>query len=201
MRSSTTILIATLAVASSLAAQSPPNACGLVSKPDIDRLINSGRPTYNARPEAVVTGKGKGSLCLHVHGDVGIYAGPNSMAALEGTLKMLGIDKVPRQAVSGIGDKAWILISPPIKVDNDHEGPYLITTVGDYTATVFLYAYTGAADGPAGTYCRDSLKLKKSEKESCRKTLADVSEAPASLRPMAEELGKIVAAKVRSGKF
>ncbi|HKP30546.1 MAG TPA: hypothetical protein VJU15_14135 [Gemmatimonadales bacterium] len=201
MRPSFLSFVATLAVASTAVAQSPPNACGLVAKPDIDRLITRGKHIYNAQPEAVVTGKGKGSLCLHAGGEVGIYVGPNAMAALEGTLKMLGIDKVPRQPVSGIGDKAWLFISPPIKVDNDHEGPYLISTVGDYAVTVFLVAYEGAADGPAGIYCRDSLKLKNSEKASCRKTLADVSEVPESLRPMAEELGKIVVAKVRSGKF
>lgn len=201
MRPVSLLLAGTLAVAFPLAGQSPPNACGLVSRPDVDRLITRGHPTYHAQPEAVVTGKGKGSLCLYVGGDVGIYIGPNSGAAVEGTLKMLGIDKVPRQPVSGIGDKAFLLFPPPIKMDSDHEGPYLVMTVGEYTVTAFLHAWKGQADGPAGTYCRDSLKLKQSEKESCRKTLADKSEDPQSLRPMAEELGKAVVTKVRSGKF
>lgn len=200
MRAPTVILIGTLA-ASSVAAQSPPNACGLVARPDVDRLITRGKQTYHAQPDAVVTGKGKGSLCLYVGGQVGIYVGPNSMAALEGTLKMLGIDKVPRQAVSGIGDKASLFMSPPIKLDSDHEGPFLLSTVGEYTVTVFLTAYKGQADGPMASYCRDSANVKKNDKKACRDVMADKSEVPESLRPMAEELGKIVVAKVRSGKF
>jgi hypothetical protein len=201
MRASFPIFAATLAVVSSVAAQSPPNACGLLTKPDVDRLLARGKPTYHAQPEAVVSGRGKGSTCLYVGGQVAIYVGPNSGAAAESDLKMLGIDKAPRQPVAGIGDKAFLILTPKIKVDNDNEGPYLVMTVGDYTVSAFLTAWTGAADGPAGIYCRDSLKLKKSEKESCRKTLADVSEKPESLRPMAEELGKILVAKVRTGKF
>ena len=201
MRASLSVLATTLTLASAVAAQTPPNGCGLVSKPDVERLIYRGKPTYNAVPEAVVSGKGKGSVCLYVGGEVGIFVGPNSKAAVESHLEMFRIEKLPRQPVSGIGDKAWMIMAPPIKNDSDNEGPFLISTVGDYTVTVFLTAWKGAADGPAGIHCRDSLKLSKSEKKSCVKTLADVSEVPESLRPMAEELGKIVAAKVRSGKF
>jgi hypothetical protein len=201
MRISFLLLAGSMAVASVMSAQSVPNACGLLAKADVDRLIVRGRPTYNVQPEAVVTGRGKGSVCLYVGGDVGIYVGPNSSAAAEGHLKMLEIDKVARQPVSGIGDKAFLLFPPPIKRDSDHEGPFLVMTVGEYTVTAFLYAWKGQADGPVGTYCRDSLKLKKSEKEGCRKTLADVSEDPKSLRPQVEELGKLLAAKVRTGKF
>ena len=201
MRRSILGFAAIFVVASPLAAQSPPNACGLVAKADVDRLITRGKKTYGAQPEAVVTGKGKGSLCLYVGGDVGIYVGPNSAAAVEGTLKMLGIDKVPRQSVLGIGDKAFLMLPPPIKVDTDHEGPYLVITVGEYTVTAFLHAYKGAADGPMGTYCRDSANVKKNDKKSCREVVADKSEVPESLRPMAEELGKILVTKVRSGKL
>jgi hypothetical protein len=201
MRASIIIIGATLAIALSLQAQSPPNACGLVSKPDIDRLITRGHQTYHAQPEAVVVGKGKGSLCLYVGGQVGIYVGPNSAAAAEGTLKSLQIDKVPRQPVSGIGDKAFLLFPPPIKMDSDHEGPFLVITVGEYTVTAFLTAYKGQADGPMSAYCRDSANVKKRDQKSCRDVLADRSEAPESLRPLAEELGKILAIKVRSGKL
>lgn len=201
MRTCSLMLAASMSVASVVSAQSVPNACGLLAKADVDRLLVRRETPFNVQPEAVVTGKGKGSVCLYVGGDVGIYVGPNSGAAAEGHLTALRINKVPREPVSGIGDKAFLLFPPPIKMDNDHEGPFLVVTVGEYTLTAFLYAHEGQADGPAGTYCRDSLKLKKSEKEGCRKTLADVSELPQSLRPQVEELGKILAAKVRSGKF
>ena len=200
MRTSLT-LTATMTLASVLSAQSVPNACGLLAKADVDRLIARGKPTYNAQPEAVVTGRGKGSLCLYVGGDVGIYVGPNSGAAVEGHLKMLGIDKVPRQPVSGIGDKAFLLLAPPIELDSDHEGPYLVMTVGEYTVTAFLHAWKGQADGVLSAYCRDSANVKKSDKKSCREVLADKSEVPESLRPAAEELGKILVAKVRTGKL
>ena len=201
MRRTLPMLAAILVVASPLAAQSPPNACGLLAKADVERLIARGKPTYNAQPEAVVTGKGKGSICLYPGGQVGIYVGPNSAAALEGTLKMLGIEKVPRQPVSGIGDKAFLLLPPPIKVDSDNEGPFLVITVGEYTVTAFLTAWKGQADGPMSSYCRDSANVKKDDRKACRDVLADKSEVPESLRPAAEELGKILVAKVRTGKF
>ena len=201
MRVPILILVASMSVASAVSAQSAPNACGLLAKADVDRLLARGNPTYNAQPEAVTTGKGKGSLCLYVGGDVGIYVGPNSTAAVEGHLKMLGIDKVPRQPVSGIGDKAFLLFPPPIKVDSDHQGPFLVITVGEYSLTAFLHAKQGAADGVMSAYCRDSANVKKNDKKSCREIMADKSEVPQALRPQAEELGKILAAKVRAGEF
>jgi len=202
MRASFLILAATLAVVSRVSAQSVPNACGLLAKPDVDRLLVRGKPTWHAQPEAVVSGKGKGSTCLYpTGGQVAIYIGPNSAAAAESDLQMLRIDKVQRQPVSGIGDKAFLILTPKIKVDNDNEGPYLVATVGEYTVAAFLTAWKGQADGVLSAYCRDSANVKKNDKKSCREVLADKSEAPESLRPMAEELGRILVAKVRTGKL
>jgi hypothetical protein len=202
MRRSMLTLVTTVLVASVMGAQSPPNACGLLTKADVDRLIARGKPTYNAQPEAVVSGRGKGSTCLYpTGGQVAIYAGPNSAAAQEGTLKMLGIDKLPRQPVSGIGDKAFLIFTPKIKVDNDNQGPYLVMTVGEYTVSAFLIAWKGQADGVMSSYCRDSANVKKNDKKSCREIMADKSEVPESLQPAVEELGKILVAKVRAGKF
>jgi hypothetical protein len=166
------------------------------------RLIVRGKTMFHKTPETHVVGRGKGSLCYYtVGGQVAIYVGPNSAAAAEGTLKMLGIDKVPRQPVSGIGDKAFLLFPPKIKVDSDNEGPYLVMTVGEYTVSAFLTAWKGQADGPMSAYCRDSANVKKDDKKGCRDVMADKSEVPESLRPAAEELGKILVAKVRAGKF
>ena len=201
MRAHSLMLAASMSVASVVSAQSVPNACGLLAKADVDRLIARGKPTY-AQPEAVVSGRGRGSTCLYpTGGQVSLYAGPNSAAAMESDLQMLRIDKLPRQSISGIGDKAFLIFTPKLKVDNDNQGPYLVVTVGEHTVSAFLIAWKGAADGVLSAYCRDSANVKKNDKKSCREVLADKSEVPESLQPAVEELGKILVAKVRAGKF
>lgn len=201
MRRSIMTLLAAVTVASVAGAQSPPNACGLLAKADVDRLIARGKTSY-AQPEAVVSGRGKGSTCLYpTGGQVSLYAGPNSAAAAESDLQMLRIDKLPRESISGIGDKAFLIHTPKLKMDNDNQGPYLVVTVGQHTVSAFLIAWKGQADGVMSSYCRDSANVKKNDKKSCREIMADKSEVPESLQPAVQELGKILAAKVRDGKF
>jgi hypothetical protein len=201
MRLSLLSVAASLAVAGSLRAQQAPNACGLVPSEDVKRLIYRANETFNAQPEALVVGRGKGSLCFYPgESTVAIYPGPNSAAVFEDELRGHGIQPGPRQTISGIGDKAYLFYPKQVKEDTNL-GPYLVTTVGPYTVTAFLVARKGQADGPMATYCRDSANVKKNDKKSCRQIMADKSEVPESLQPAAEELGRILVAKVRAGKF
>lgn len=194
-------LAATLVPAAFMVAQAPPNACGLVADADVQRLIVRGKTRFHMTPESFVVGKGKGSLCDYsVGGQVAIYTGPNSAAVFENSLKSFSIESESRQPVPGIGDKAFLFYPKP-KNDRDDEGPYLVMTVGEYTVSAFLTAWQGQADGPMSAYCRDSANVKKDDKKACRDVMADKSEVPESLRPGVEELGKILVAKVRSGKF
>jgi hypothetical protein len=194
------IALAALAGPAGLVAQSVPNACGLLADADVQRLIVRGRTRFHQTPETFVVGKGKGSLCDYsVGGQVAIFAGPNSAAVLEDHLKAFRIESQARQPVPGIGDKAFLFYPKP-KNDRDDVGPYLVMSVGQFTVTAFLTAWKGQADGPMSTYCRDSANVKKDDKNACRDVMADKSEVPESLRPGVEELGKILVAKVQSGK-
>jgi hypothetical protein len=195
-----TLAVSMLAVASS-AAQSVPDACGLLDNADVVRLLVRGKTMFHKTPETFVVGRGKGSLCDYtVGGQVAIFAGPNSAAVLEDHLKAMQIQSQPRESVPGIGDKAFLFYPKPTN-DRDDKGPYLVMTVGQFTVTAFLHAWKGQADGPMSSYCRDSANVNKDDKKACRDVMADKSEVPESLRPAAEELGKILVAKVREGKF
>lgn len=195
------IVLATLAGPAGLVAQSVPDACGLLAKADVERLIVRGKTLFHQTPESHVVGKGWGSLCDYsVGGQVAIFAGPNSASVVEDHLKAFRIESQPRQPVAGIGDKAFLFYPTP-KNDRDDKGPYLVMTVGQFTVTAFLTAWKGQADGPMSAHCRDSANVKADDKKACRDVLADKSEVPESLRPGVEELGKILVAKVRSGKI
>ena len=200
MRRSVLTLAATVAFSSALAAQSAPNACGLLAKDEVEKLINRGKPTYNQMPEATAVSGGKGSVCDYPGGgQVALYVGPNSEAAFEHFLKAFNAQGQPKHTVSGVGDKAYIIYPKP-RNQYSPQGPYLVATVGQHTVTAFLEAHKGQADGPMAEYCR-SGKVKENEKKDCAKVLADKSEAPEEVRPAVEELGKAVVARVRAGKF
>ena len=200
MRRLAVTLVATLAVTQVVAAQSAPNACGLLDKAEVEKLINRGKPTYNQMPEATAVSGGKGSVCDYPGGgQVGLYVGPNSAGAFEHFLKAFNAQGQPKETVSGVGDKAYVFYPKPRNEYSDR-GPYLVVTVGEHTVTAFLSAHKGQADGPMAEYCRGS-KVKENEKKDCEKVLADKSETPESLRPAVEELGKAVVARVRAGKF
>ena len=192
-------LAATLATGS-LAAQSAPNACGLLTAAEVSQLITRGKQSYGQSPDATPVVGGKGSVCDYPSGgQVAIYVGPNSEQAFEQFLKAFKQEGLPRRPVSGVGDKAYVIYPKPRNEYSD-QGPYLVATVGAHTVTAFLSAHKGQADGPMGEYCRGD-KVKANEKEDCKKMLADKSETPESLEPAVTELAKAVVAKVRSGKF
>jgi hypothetical protein len=75
-------------------------------------------------------------------------------------------------------------------------------TVGEYTVTAQIAAHVSDVDvNPVkGIYCRSS-EVSAGDKAECAKVLADKTEPPETVAPAVQELGKVVAAKVKAGKF
>ena len=193
-------LVAFLAAVPGLAAQSAPNACGLLTKAEVDQLINRGK-TVSGTPTAISVAGGKGSVCDYPGGaQVGIYVGPNSHANFEWVIKAYQITEKDKKPVSGIGDKAYLFYVTS-KNPVDH-GTTLVMTVGEYTVTAQIAAHVSDVDvNPVkGIYCRSS-DVSAGDKAECARVLADKTEPPETVAPAVQELGKVVAAKVRAGKF
>jgi hypothetical protein len=184
----------------SLAAQTAPNACSLLSGAEVVKLIERGKKSYGQDGEATSLLGGVGSVCDYADGQVGIWVGAKSEENFERFLKMWKADKATRHPVSEVGDRAWIMFPVPETKYKDRVA-YVVAKVGQQTVTASLAAHDGAADGPMGEVCRgDQSRLKADEKEDCKKILADKSETQESLRPAAIELAKAVVAKVRAGE-
>ena len=195
------VTVLTLLGGGTLAAQTAPNACGLLTTEEAKtRIVRGQKMIVPLDAEATSVSGGKGSVCDYTYGgQVGIYVGPNSEKAFEGFLKAFKAEGQPTQPVPGVGDKAYVFYPKP-RNDYSDQGPYLVATVGPHTVTAFLARHKGNADGPMGEMCR-SGKLKESDAKDCPKILADKTEAPESLLPAVTELAKAVVAKVRAGKF
>jgi hypothetical protein len=191
-------LVTFLAAAPALAAQTAPNACGLLTKAEVDQLIDRGK-VVSGTPTAISVSGGKGSVCVYSTAMVGIYAGPNSHATFEPTLRAYKITEQDKKPVAGIGDKAYMFYHRS-KNPVDH-GTYLVMTVGTYTVTVQIAAHVGEAEGWKAAHCKFPADLTADQKADCDKAMADKSEPPESVAPAVQELGKVVAAKVRAGKF
>jgi hypothetical protein len=181
-------------------AQADPNACGLLTQAEVAQLITRGQPTYS-EPEATTLSGGAGSVCQYEHGQTGLWPGPGSEPRFEQFLAGWKQDKQPRQPVSGVGDKAYVIYPKP-RNDYSDEGPFLVATVGPHTVTAALFARKGQATGLMGDVCRgDQSRLDEKEKKECAKVLADQGESPESLQPAVVELAKVLVAKVRAGEL
>lgn len=181
-------------------AQATPSACSLLTESEVSRLITRGQPTYS-EPEATTLAGGAGSVCQYEHGQTGLWTGPGSEARFEQFLASWKQDKQPRQAVSGVGDKAYVIYPKPRNSYSD-VGPFVVATVGANIVTASLFARKGQAAGLMGEVCRgDQAQLNDKEKKECAKVLADSGETPESLQPAAVELAKVLVANLRAGKF
>lgn len=198
MKSRSLTLAVFLVAAPALAAQTAPNACGLLTRTEVDQLINRGK-TVSGTPEAIAVAGGKGSVCDYPGGaQVWLYIGPNSHSHFEPILKAFGITEKDKKPVTGIGDKAYMFY---LARDNPVEnGPYLVMTVGAYTAVAQIAAHKSEMT-PIKKIACGQTDLSARDKEDCAKSLADKDEPLEAVWPAVQELGKVVAAKVRAGKF
>jgi hypothetical protein len=192
-------LVAVLAIvagwSSLAAAQAPPDACGLLTDAEAERLISRGQQTFTP-PEA--TAIGGGSVCQYEHGQVGLWIGPGSGQRFEQYLASWKQDKQPRQSVPGVGDEAYVIYPKPRNAYSD-EGPFLVASVGPHTVTAGLFARKGQAAGLMGEVCRgNQSQLNEREKKECAAVLANQGETPESLQPAVLELAKVLVAKLRA---
>ena len=192
------ILVTFLAAAPALAAQTPPNACGLLTKAEVDQLINRGKTPPGA-PEVIPAAGGKGSVCTYpANAIVAIYAGPNSHASFEHILRAYKVTEQDKKPVSGIGDRAYMFYP---KANNMVDyGPHLVMTVGTYTVVAQIAAHKSELTEFKKIFCSQP-DLSASDKKDCARMLADKDEPMEAVWPAVQELGKVVAAKVRAGKF
>ena len=189
---------AAIGIAAASPAQAAPNACELLTDAEAAKLIARGQQTFTT-PE--VTAIGGGSICQYGHGQTGLWIGPGSGPRFEQFLATWKQDKEPRQPVSGVGDKAYV-IYPKARSSHSDEGPFLVATVGPHIVTAALFARKGQADGLMGEVCRgDQSRLNDKEKKECANVLADQGEKPESLQPAVVELAKVLVANIRSGNL
>ena len=192
----TTILM--LVGSSTGSAQS--NPCAILTTAEASKHIARGRPLYDRPPDSIRVFGGAGALCEYAGGQIGVWGSPNAPETFERFLKQFKMDKVARDPVSGVGDRAWIMYPVPENKYQDRMA-YLVTNVGQKVVTVALFARKGQAEGMMGDICRGDQKgLKPDEKEECKKVLADKSETQESLKPAVIELAKLVVARVRAGR-
>lgn len=179
-------------------AQAAPNACGLLTESEVSRLVTRGQPTYSAPDAMTIEG---GSFCQYEHGQTALWVGPDAGSRFEKFLATWKQDKQPRQSVSGVGDKAYV-IYPKARNKYSDEGPMVVASVGPHIVTAALFARKGQASGLMGDVCRgDQNRLNEKERKECARVLADQGETPESLQPAVVELAKVLVANVRSGKL
>lgn len=190
---------AAFVIAAAFPAQAVANACGLLTKEEVAKLITRGQQSFSSTPDALAIGGG--SICQYEYGQTGLWTGPGSGERFEQYLVSWKQDKEPREPVSGVGDKAYI-IYPKAKNKYSDEGPFLVATVGPHVVTAALFAKKGNANGLMAEVCRANPGgLSEKEKKECESILADTGETPESLQPAVVELAKALVAKVRAGNL
>jgi hypothetical protein len=87
------------------------DACTLATNAEFSQIADE-KPEI-AKFWSAPTASFGGAHCDYGGGSIRVYQGNAPAAAFEGTLKALNADKAQREAVSGIGDKAFFMIPMP----------------------------------------------------------------------------------------
>ena len=113
----------------------PAAACTLMSKTEFATL--TGRQLFD-EPAGVQLANG-GSSCEFDSGGFTLYSGPQSEAHYEALLKIFKADATPRQPVTGVGERAYVMFPKP---RDQYQGEYAILVVrqGAHTLAVNLEA-------------------------------------------------------------
>lgn len=113
----------------------PAVACTLMGNPEFAKI--TGRRPFD-EPGAVQLANG-GSSCEYEGGGFTLYSGPQSEAHYEALLKIFKADATPRQPVTGVGERAYVMFPKPL---NEYQGEYAILVVrqGVHTLAVQLRA-------------------------------------------------------------
>jgi hypothetical protein len=118
-------------------------ACTLLTEAEQAKYIARGQKIYDG-PTAFTVGGGAGSGCSWDgdRGQIIIYSGPNAEQGLEGLIAAFKQQDVPRQAVSGVGDKAWVIYPKPANQYQARAG-FMGVKTGDQMLAISLEADDG----------------------------------------------------------
>ncbi len=113
----------------------PAAACTLMSKAEFAKI--TGRQPFD-EPAGAQLANG-GSSCEYEGGGFTLYSGPQSEAHYEALLKIFKADATPRQPVTGVGARAYVMLPKP---RDQYQGEYAILVVrqGVHTLAVNLEA-------------------------------------------------------------
>lgn len=117
--------------------------CTLLTADEQNKYIARGQKIYSG-PDAFTLGGGAGSGCSWDgdRGQIIIYSGPKAEQGLEGLLAAFNQENVPKQPVSGVGDKAWVIYPKPRNEYQARVG-FLGVKAGDQMIAVSLEAQDG----------------------------------------------------------
>jgi hypothetical protein len=88
-------------------------ACTLLTDAEQQKYIARGQKIYSGPDAFNLGGGGTGCSWDGDHGQIIIYSGPRAEQALDGLVAAFNQEKVPKQPVAGVGDKAWVMYPKP----------------------------------------------------------------------------------------
>jgi hypothetical protein len=117
--------------------------CTLLTEAEQTKYIGRGKKIYSG-PDAFTLGGGAGSGCSWDgdRGQIILYSGPKAEQGVEGLMAAFNQDKVPKQPVTGVGDKAWVIYPKPRNQYQARVG-FLGVKTGDHMVAVSLEADEG----------------------------------------------------------
>lgn len=119
----------------------PSAACALLRDAEVIKI--TGRKSHD-KPAGTQLTNGGSSCDYDVGANVTLFSGPKSAEHYEALLKNFKKDKKPRQAVSGIGDSAFLLLPDAGDARSRYKHAVLVVRKGVHTLAVALEA-EGAA--------------------------------------------------------
>lgn len=117
-------------------------ACTLLTDAEQQKYIARGQKIYSGPDAFTVGGGGAGCSWDGDRGQIIIYSGPKAEQGLDGLLAAFNQDKVAKQPVAGVGDKAWVIYPKPRNQYQARVG-FLGVKNGDQTVAISLEAEDG----------------------------------------------------------
>ena len=117
--------------------------CTLLTEAEQAKYIGRGKKIYSG-PDAFTLGGGAGSGCSWDgdRGQIILYSGPRAEQGVDGLMAAFNQDKVPKQPVAGVGDKAWVIYPKPRNQYQARVG-FLGVKTGDHMVAISLEADDG----------------------------------------------------------
>ena len=128
-------------------AASPPTAvpspCGLLMEDEVAKYIARGQSLTFDEPTSMSVG-GAGASCVWGggRGQIVLFSGPKAEEGLNALLQRFNRDKEPKEPVTGVGERAWVIFPKPHN-ENEPRGGFLGAKTGAYMVGVSLEADDG----------------------------------------------------------